>query len=73
MRAERVAIAEIFAPHHVIAAQIDDPEVGVVFGGDVALASQPESLRDIGRGDRSDVRYVELVLRQQQLPGRLAA
>src|SRR6266851_4844172 len=70
--AERVAVEEVFAPHHVITTQVDNPEVGVKCGGDVALAFESKAARDVGGGDGRHLRQVETVLGQQQLAGRLA-
>src|SRR6202011_5386214 len=50
VRAKRVAVEEVFAPYHVIAAQIDDPEVRIVARGYVAFASQCQAARDVGGG-----------------------
>src|SRR5713226_7292843 len=70
--AERVAVEEVFATHHVITTQVDDPEVGVVSRGDVSLALHGKAARDVGGGDGCHLRQVETVLGQQQLAGRLA-
>src|ERR1700737_433373 len=50
MRAKRVAVEEVFAPYHVITAQIDDPEVRIVANGYVTFVSQSRATRDVGGG-----------------------
>ena len=73
VRAELVAVEEILAANEVMMAEVGDPEIGIEARCDVALARQPESLRDVGRRDGGDARLVQPALGQQQLARRLAA
>ena len=54
-------------------AEVGDPEIGIEALCDVALARQPEPLRDVGRGDGGYARFVKAPLTKQQLARRLAA
>src|SRR5712692_5610132 len=70
---ERIAIEKVISLDHVFVAQIDEPNVRVESGCDVALVGEAEALGDVGGGRRGDHRQLELATCEQQLPGRLAA
>src|SRR6266849_3942783 len=63
VRAEGIAVAQVFAAHHVFVAQVDEPQVRVEAWRDIALVRQPEPPGDVRRGDRSDHGEVDVVIR----------
>jgi hypothetical protein len=73
VRAERIEIEKVVGPYQLLLAQVDEPEVGVETGRDVAFSRQSESVGDIGGGHRHDHRQLEPTHCEQKLPGRLAA
>ena len=54
-------------------AQVDDPQVRIEAGSDIALAWQTESPGDVARRDGRDHIQIEVRLCKQQLPGGLTA
>src|SRR6266446_6181914 len=62
--AELMSIQEVLSPDHVLVAQVDDPEVGVIAGRDVALVREPEPSSDVRGSDGRDGWQVEAVLSQ---------
>src|SRR5207248_2179417 len=73
MRAKAISIEQVVAANDVFVAQVDDPEVRVEARRDVALVQQPEPPRDVRRRGRRDHGWVQVWLRQHQLPRRLTA
>src|SRR6266699_895868 len=73
VRAEWVAIEQVFPAYDSVVRQVHQPQVRVKSRSDVALARQPEPRGDVGRSDRGDALQLQVSVRQQQAPRRLAA
>src|SRR5437660_7244381 len=73
VRAEAIVVEQVLSAHDILVTQVDEPQVRVEPGGDIALPRQSKTPGHVRSRHIRDHRKLEIRLGKQQLPGRLTA